>query len=1018
MTSHHKDWIQLARSVARLVLPVMFLLVALFLALRERQWSGQDPAEAEGDVYDPLSYYEFVNAEVAPDLVFCPLVDDPRVASSLVSSDLGSAADDWLLDSILGDKADNEAIGADHRKGQALPGEAPPAPPNPDGTCSCGDLRLSPYFCIAPDLSPERSERVAAYVDRSRLTTDLYHLDRWKFQPSTEEGSGSSRGIFRLRTGVHRQLVFPAGRQQRFSGRVLYEESRALPTLVDDLGNEYLLSGQRGRERCVQLSHLREALREVRDERRGPTRIFLDAALLRLQPDCTDSQDSLLVVVNGADTDLLLLAADQTKASASLRATIDGVPLFKSTKRSVVGLRSGQVLQITDRDHPDATISLRFTRRESGVISEMRRGATREQRFTDPDAGLSDLVQSLVVAQDGLISRFDEASSTCTECRDSDAAEKLSAVDIRLTLDEVLQQTTTSALRRYMEHGRVASSSLAIHYDRRNGLWWDSAVDAPALAPSGSLIIADLEGEILAMASYPTARDLERQLDALDDLQGDYPLYLLKKDLQGELRRTSLHLRPHTIGSIFKPLLAWGAGRYGDGSLLDFTVSSTHEVDWRWSGNGRVSNSMLAQCMVDTRHSTGDESRSHFRQAFFQPGIRTSCRGQPSTNGDREDLCMAIAASDTYFFLELGARMSAVARGLPLDSQPSTDPYRLAETCESQVLTRASDGARTRVCKAGKGKSVPMRNWFPATCESSSSNPFCQVAGTYGIWMQAVGEPDVPGTAGSFLGPLHDLTAGYAAQMGLQEGCGPFADWLAQNEMGYRWVVPDPPHWTTDLMDGCTPDFEVFIQGGHINFWNNVFVAQSFARLLADSPRLDLRLVSQIKTGGKWSPGGAGQGSPLQPPACDSPPSSARCRILLGMRQAVQVGTLWRLSATEKAINTDYEGEYRVTLRGKTGTGRVRAPAYRKRRNVDTPDLLRWGRSRVYRKSVHTALLVHVEAADGFSSRDFVVYLWIEGVADNLTSVSAAAPFFHVDSPGDEVLRELVKSLQLPGGTR
>lgn len=967
----------LLRGAALFAPALMFALVGVRVCDRELTSSPDqlDPAIRQG-VYDPVGYDELVNRDVAPHLALCPL--DPSALVELGGSERLASQED-----------EDDA-------------------PVEQGCQACDTLRVSALFCLNPTTPQAHQERVRDFIRLSPLRLDLEDVRRWR-----RVVDARGRSSVRLVTGLRRQSLPAAPLPNRYQGRLLYRDSSTVEALVDAVGNEYVFASSAAasdKPEALSVSALLENQQRVLASK-APQRVTLSGRRLTLTHG---RGESINVLLPGSETAhaIVDLPMRAPGARSTLEVTLDGVPIETSSYRRMVGLARNQELQLTvhPREGAPRTVSLRLVRRQSALLSDVWRGAESSTRAHDPTAGLDRYLNALVYGVEDATGSLLEAYQQCGRSWEDVGA--LLHTDLRTTLDERLQHLATRGLHSYATRGPVARGAEVRFHARGalEGLWSQRAGrrEHVIMPPTLTLTVMDADtGELLALGAYPTPRALDQMRRDAESVRGDQPVDLLRADLEAARHTGSLHLRPHVIGSIFKPLMAWGAGR-ADAQLLDTTLPLPHAETWTVRGDA-VGNSMLDQCLISSRV---EDDKPYFNaDRFPSPAGAPGYGCAPNSPGNQEDLCQAISTSDTYYFLKLGARLIARHRGRPLSGADDD----LNALCAPQWL-KPPQGGRVKLC--GEAISVPRREWFPVTCAARDGSPWCVLAELYGIQLQSIGDQNVVTTGEHLLGPLWSRLDGLGGAIAGECKAG-VERWRGERLMGLRWAIHQPTQWPTDLMRDCT-DLTAMIQGGHINYWNNLSLTQALARLFTGkrvhARLLDAAITAESATGR--------DDAPTKPtPSTKTPASrpievidalectqgsSPRCKVLAGMRLAVERGTLRALKATERALNAEPAAAHaKITLRGKTGTGRDLHPSYRKRRRQPNEAPV-WERYRDRtRKSLHTALLVDIAHPTDGRTRRFVVYIWVEGVDAARISTDGAAPFFTTSQPGAEVLRTL-----------
>jgi hypothetical protein len=905
-------------------------------------------------VYDPLSYYQLVNDEIVEHLRFCPLYADRQMYGEQA---LSRAAQ------VQFDLEEDEEGG-------------PTNVPEDCADCDVQNRRLNALFCLSSSaaVTTELASRISRFAELSPLAADMSVPDRWVY--------GAEGKVMKIREGVHKQrLPDPESTHVLdYRGDITYRSSAAHKMLIDGAGNERLLGGGTGGAQLVEWRN--DQVQTLEDGRLQRT---THALPLHLAPAATiyempDVEDRIALVVN---------------EDSGLRLLVDGAPI-DPTVRSVLAVDRGQVIEIALDDREP--LQLRLAGGRTGTLSTQRLTADGRRREIDPESGLDDLVTSLVSAIETTLRHVNDTWDLRRPRDEKYDPERLANADITLTIDRALQLQAVDSLNRFATSEKSPHNSSKSSPRYQDGLWWDG--DSPVPFPHMTLTIMDADnGELLALASYPSTQSVVTGLEHASSLSGSRAR-LLREQLGQELGRTSLHLRPHAIGSIFKPFIAWAAGR-ADPQLLEFELDpGARDREWR---DDLDNNRLLTRCMVSGRR-IADKDQSHLSNAY--PGKSTSWRCREGTTG--EDVCGALAVSDTYYFIELAARIALVSGGgtLPAAGTPDRErdeSYELPALCGRQFVYGKSR-KRTATCAEQPGASIS--ELLPDACKLEDSRAICKIVHDLDVQLQETNQRNDPSpdSIDGYLGPLADLIRELMDKA--PQGCESPRKILLD---GFRWAVPLPPQWPQDRMRTCTPDLESFMEGGGLNYWTDIHVAQIFSRLFTGQPGLHARLVAQIDDLA-WPQAGERRG-PAVDDVCKTLDADPRCSVLKGLFGAIHdsSGTLKQLDKVEEELmkrNEDANGTGMVlTLRGKTGTTRAPFPTFIRKQKEG------WVHAMTPRKSVHTALLVEASDAQG-NARHYVVYLALNGVDDSLVSKDAAA-FFTSDHPGFSVLARLLSDAAL-----
>lgn len=922
--------------------------------------------------YDPQAYYQLVNEEIVKHLRFCPYFGERGAPRGVDLRDATDAQFGLLPD----DEQPSIGTGLDDECGK----------------CDEQDRRLTGLFCLTTEAAgdPILRTQIKNFAVLSPLGTDLSILDRWSL--------GAEDRVEGIRAGIHRQRMpsTESGPALEFRGDISFRSPAMRKILIDAAGNERVLGGG-------------SAPADLQAWRAEQQHTVEDGRLLRTEHALPlDWGAAKLFELPGVDDRLALLV----KEAAGLRVLIDGAPI-KRNMRSVLALDRGQVLEFDLPGGPP--LRLRLAGERTGTISSLQLSAHGPRREIDAEAGLDGLVRGLVSGIEGSLHMLSDMREQRDALAQDDAGldpTRLADADITLTLDRAIQMQSVDRLQRFATSPDSPLNQNGLALRNVDGLWMEAGALVPF--PSLTLTIMDADrGDLLALGTYPSSQTVTHVLERVAASDGARAR-LLRESLGEELTRPNMHLQPHAIGSLFKPLFAWAAGE-ADPALVQFSL--THgEPKEDWAYDSLDVHRELTRCMVSGRRTA---TGSHFAGAY---GNKSSSWPCPMQVQPGEDLCSALAVSDTYYFLELAVRLSLEARGLPL---PATDvperkrdeAYELSRMCRPNRV-EGPDGVRRLTCEAPEREADSVRDinhYLPDTCPDSRYTNMCRVIDTLGVQLQPtnmLNEPPLP-MVKAYLGPLADLIESLAVDA--PEQCASGQEMLLD---AFRWAVPAPPQWAQDLMVNCAPGLESFIEGGGLNYWNDIHVAQTFSRLFVGQPELRARLIASIdeKQRDRWDEDGdqADDGDDdddAREPATFGPvidhecagATSARCLVLHGLDGAIRVGTLKELKSLEVALQQPYVDAGKsitVRLRGKTGTLRAPFPSFLYDNRVG------WYRGTTPRKSLHTALLVEVADGSGHA-RHYVVYLAVQGVDDTLLS-SDAAKFFGVTGPGFAVMQRVV----------
>lgn len=948
------------RIVYFLALWLVLALLVVRTAANERGYERL-PRAAVSDTYVPTGYLDVVNREVAPHLELCPL--DPQEAALL--------------------RPDLMAKAATNSAGNGTSGPSP-------CDASCAKDRLSLLFCLRTDGLPhDHAIAIRQFREVSPLQRDLRILDRWQLSTGP---SGAVR--VELRADAHRQALHVDDVRHGFAGRVLFRDSAPALVLADDVGNELIFAGaEHGAVASEATTRL--ALRELARRREAVAhgaaaeQRVIRAKVLTIHEG---AQEIHLIAPTDDAPQVLVEVPQRAGGSADgLAASLEGARLDSEVKRRIVGLEDGQQLELRAGT---STLPLRLVRRQSAVLSEVRNAGEGRRRHHDESAGLGRYLDTLVGSLGDASRRLQEAAAG--DFAAAEALDSLMASDVQLTLDSDLQRVAQTAVERYARIGPIANAD-DIFVERNGplrGQWFRREMDGHSPTkkiltppPVMTLTVMDADdGALLSLASYPSRPTIDTLVSGLGGVQ-DQPEALLREQLEGLAVGSSFHFKPHVIGSLVKVILAWGFGT-SSAALLAVPVNRTHAIDWPDDPRNAE---VVDQCLVPVGRD--DSGRSFWNSAMGLRPLATGCDGRRIGPADVADICAAIGASDTYYFVRMVAqgirRVLEQAQALQGSASPASPDF-IDAACEPRRQTDTGGVGHT-VCAAPR--TIPTSGWFPARCDSDE-NPFCATARLFDIQVQAIGAANPVDTGASFLGPLH---ARLVEISNLVQGeCSGIEAWSKLRSSGMLWALPRAPQWSQDLMTSCD-QLTMFVQGGALNYWNNIFVAQAFARI-ATGRGVRARLVDALVPPDGSIVRQSSQPAPaLDATQCATGDAEPRCRVLEGMRLAVAAhgGTLKKLAATEALLNDEARRDSLplLELRGKTGSGGDLRPQFVWATNPAT-GAVGWKVRSARTASIHTALLARFIEPGGGRSRTFVVYLWVEGVDENFTSMTGAVPFF------------------------
>lgn len=995
------------------------------------------------EFYDPSSYYHVVNQEVVKHLLFCPLYDDPARESrgDRTIEDAAAVQFGFLPEGEQEPEQLDEERRLDREPAQTIPLRSEDC-----ATCDGERRRINSLFCFKRK-SAEQSQvtdLISNFIQVSPLISDLAVPDRWKLE--------SDNSVERLREGVHRQQLpdrsSRALNRQQYQGHLLYRESSSQAVLIDLAGNEHVLGPGVAQGEARDWKAMQdEALETGRIQRTTHPLPF------ELRHRQGSGGTSTLVTFAELPPEIgggLVLSVAQGLES-KLTLLLDGAPI-NSRYRSVLAIERGQVLEI---DIGEGTpLRLRVAGERTGTLSSYRLTAEGRQRETDPESGLEDLTNSLIAALESSLRELNDIYGERAHQGGKLDPARLARADITLAIDRGLQVQAVRSLTDFAEspaadHNREHDGQIRNpHFS--GGLWVEGEDDeqTPTPFPHMTLTIMDAdEGELLALASYPQVETIKNALVETARRSGPR-IPLLQEQLRQELQRTSLHLRPHPIGSVFKPLLAWAAAS-ADPQLVDFIQRnrSKEAGDWRPDPSD---NRLLTQCMIAGR-STEARGRqvSHLKQAF-RSRANVAWRCDESSRHVGEDLCGALAVSDTYYFLELIARIVTISEERPLPNTARErsvfeqqvipeaqldalyaardESYDLRSMCRTQRL-KLEDGRSHRVCLPDpEARGEPrgrISSFLPVVCaKGPDASAICKISRYLDVQLQEVNAPNNPDLlkVEAYLGPVQALIAELAANT--PKNLCPAGEDIFQES--FRWVIPNHPKWPTDLMRSCTPYLEAFVEGGGLNYWNDIHLVQSLGRVFTGNPALYAKLIVGIDEkhqAGAETSDQLGDGIALAPAtkrkivcAQNEERESPQCLVLRGLHGALQPGgTLRKLRPSLTKLSRSVEAKaLSVNLWGKTGTTRAKYPGFVYRKSdVDAADEdeelaeeWRWVHGNVIRKSVHTALLLEVHDESGHA-RHYVIYLSVNGVDDKLSSTNLQK-FFFDGQTGFDLLQRLV----------
>jgi len=400
--------------------------------------------------------------------------------------------------------------------------------------------------------------------------------------------------------------------------------------------------------------------------------------------------------------------------------------------------------------HGDTTMTARLRSGQAGVVSHVDRQEGRYSRHIEPRSGLEQFIGPLSDQLTRLLNVLRLDASPVDKRRVDSVRRALAGVDVRLTLDETLQTEAVEVLQGWMERytGKLLRKKLKVRRPEvayKDGLWFDNSGN-PQPPPMASLVTIDVDsGDLIALASYPTSTELALMTERLETLgpgRGGRRGLQRRRAVAAEVKRAlvermtegDVNLRPHAIGSVFKPIIAWAAAQI-EPRLLDFSQSRKVSKSRRTWGLAREAakkatdlpgqcgdkdptkcaglRSQLEQCMVrgSVGRSRGQKSYDLQRNYGLHHSKGTDAHiCDPQASG-RFDLCAALTWSENLFIIELMARIVAwgVGEHVPrlrnaalsgaLDDDRRIAGYELPAYCGRQRLRRLKKQKAATLCK-------------------------------------------------------------------------------------------------------------------------------------------------------------------------------------------------------------------------------------------------------------------------------------------------------------------------------
>jgi hypothetical protein len=258
---------------------------------------------------------------------------------------------------------------------------------------------------------------------------------------------------------------------------------------------------------------------------------------------------------------------------------------YANSSREVISL-SGLKKEYRKKDEKDFDLIISYIEseekpREPKLLSSRRaKFLTKDIVFPDEIAGITKDISSFLNLA---VKTFAKIWSKSKDVNKRDFIEEIKHKDVNLTLVEDIQQSAQGLLEElyYAEPGNVVierdrtGKIITYRVERSDGVWFFSRNNRIYILPPprGAIGVMDTKFRLLALASYPTRKELENYEEKLSSFSKTANVSPDSKDtVKAEIQRRikenmNYNFERHKLGSVIKPLLAYAVGCI-DGKVL------------------------------------------------------------------------------------------------------------------------------------------------------------------------------------------------------------------------------------------------------------------------------------------------------------------------------------------------------------------------------------------------------------------------------------------------------------------